>query len=422
MSCSPILKKNPEATPGVSAEGKLTPLFASGEKPTPNAHKINFVFVPVNFNDSAHLLTPDRARALASQLVVTGGDHAFLHRPVFARHADQFQFWLWEDNHPPELQRTTVGMCSGSGPIDEVDAAVEMALKAQAMGNIFFMNLLNTDCRAQGSWFEIDQLDETEAGVKKIWREAFDLNRFRELILTNPSLLEYPEKLKRAVIQSMDMALLSAKLIRRFDSPRTYLPIPEAAVAGLRDFKEEEITTLGGHEPGHLFGNWDLYSEAGKKDQMDQLAVWLQTLNTTYDLIDLLDLRDTLDEAVKLLRMSIAVPRMNINPFELLIRQPELTKALGEPLGFPHCATSPEEGRSWAKALGVPQPEGFFLERGCLYMDKALLYRSSNSIMFLSNRGDFDPIEEAWIDHQINCRLNPTEACQTPVWKSSLFD
>src|SRR3989338_2502402 len=142
---------------------------------------------------------------------------------------------------------------------------------------------------------------------------------------------------------------------------------------------------------------------------MNQVAEFLKKLNSPYDLIELLDLRDTLNEGLERLGMSLNIPPVIVNPFELLVRRPELTKALGEPLGFPHFATSPEEGRALAKALEVAEPEHYFLERGCLYFgDSATLYRSSDSVMRLSNEGGFDPIETAWIQRQINCRLSPT--------------
>jgi len=54
----------------------------------------------------------------------------------------------------------------------------------------------------------------------------------------------------------------------------------DAVVKGLREFDDKEVATLAGHEPGHLFGLWDLYSEEGKKKEMEAAsnAAKLKTL------------------------------------------------------------------------------------------------------------------------------------------------
>jgi hypothetical protein len=113
----------------------------------------------------------------------------------------------------------------------------------------------------------------------------------------------------------------------------------------------------------------------------------IEILNRNYDLVSLLGLRHLLEQTASTLNISIEIPTVEVNLLEEMVHRSEVAEVLGLPLGFPHCALTPEEGRAWATSLQVPDPDSYFIGAGCLYfgpntsLGPNLFFHSSESIM-----------------------------------------
>ncbi|MBI1909519.1 MAG: hypothetical protein HYS22_05060 [Deltaproteobacteria bacterium] len=409
--------------------------------------RFNVVFVPTNFDVSTHWFTRERAVAIAQSIIADPREEArgILETAPFdsPENRARLQFWLWWPRRGEPLTRGASEMCSaaeggspkGDSPngIDTADARIEAALQtyegvtAPAMDHLIFVNLLNTECRPQGTWFDISSVEQLQAVFPAQLYASLDARGVRDAVLSNPeNLFSDPERLKAIVLGAVNFRQLAEDLFHRFRSARIYLPIPPAVAAGQRDLTPHEVQTYAGHEFPHAAGHLvDLYQEDLHKrgKYLPAMGSILALLDRDYDLLELLDLQEPLEEIAQQSGFSGPIPTVRVNLLTELLRRPEVEQALGSPLGWPHCATSPEEGRAWAMKLGVNNPEDYFQDAGCLYFGSdpnrgPLFYRSSDSAMYDPNK-PLDPLETAAIRYRFDCELpeEPPASCIPPPWR-----
>lgn len=410
--CSRVIHApTPEPPADRPAEGELIPIGPDAAGNSAGADRINVVFSYSNFDTSRYLLTDDRVRRLAEDLVSSTdpSQRGIVARPPFDRHRGDFQFWFWRPEDARIVARGDSGLCSSAAEgdaIDREDGRIERALAERGMGHLIFMNLLNTDCRPQGTWVDLNEGVEIESAL----RDGFDRDRFeilveQEIANRRTRFLGDGGWLERQLAGTVRWEAVAGRLFRPFRSPRTYLPINPAIARGRRGFNPEEFATNAGHEPLHAIGRlWDLYEEEDL-DQGEPLARILHELNRERDLLDLLQVRRFLEFIADNLQISVEIPRVEVNLLEILLRNPAVEGIFGEPVGWPHCALSPEEGRGWARELGISNPEDLFQASGCLYFgaEPRVFYRSSDSIMYRSRdpQANPDAVELAAIERRI---------------------
>ena len=212
--------------------------------------------------------------------------------------------------------------------------------------------------------------------------------------MENPELLRNAEEFKDWLVEQ-----LLDQLIHRFSSPRTYVAINERTIA--RDPLTDGETRVHEHEIGHTFRLWDLYFGRDRQG----LGGILQELDQDFDLREFLGLPERI--------AGIEVPTLTVNLRAEMMKSRFATRLLGTPIGFPHCAPDSDIGRAWLQALSVSNPEQYFHEAGCLYLNGQDgagnihgPYRAANSIMYSpGDHPEFSEPERAWIRWQLTCGL-----------------